>query len=152
MRRAAIRQWILRALALLLGGYLVCALLSAVWLAELHTLRWRSMGWGMVLSEELLDLDSGTAEVSRFGFDQTLVSHTQAALSPDELRELRLVCTLALVPFWRSRYTDPRIADGDQWELTASYGKTEKVVSGSNAYPLFYRLVRDTASRVLAEE
>ncbi len=116
--------------------------------AHIRSLRFESLGFGQVLFEYQLDLDTGLAEYNSYEYDGTLRTHKEGRLSDAQQKQLQRACGLALVPLWKDQYVDPRICDGDQWRMVIGYEDEEKGIFGSNAYPPFYWWLRRRISEI----
>ncbi|MDE7282156.1 MAG: hypothetical protein K2N85_00975 [Lachnospiraceae bacterium] len=149
MRKAKFKKIVITVLALAIASYLLCLIFCTVYIFKMHTLNYNSSGWGVVLSEYKLDFDNDLAEVNYYDFDGTLKTHREDTFSAEQQRKVRLACAISLMPVWKSRYINPNVMDGAQWELTVTYYEKEKRTYGSNAYPLLYRFAYDAIRSVI---
>lgn len=148
MRKAKLKKIVIIVLALFIASYLLCLIYCTESVYKMHTLNYNSRGWGVVLAEYKLDFDNDLVEANYYDFDGTF-SHEENTFSAEQQRKVRLACAISLMPIWKSRYDNPNVFDGDQWELTVTYDGKEKYTYGSNAYPLFYRFAYNSIMSVI---
>lgn len=149
MRKVKLKRIIIIVLALFIASYLLCLIYCMASVYKMHTLNYNSRGWGVVLAEYKLDFDNDLAEVNYYDFDGTLKTHREDTFSAEQQRKVRFACAISLMPIWKSRYINPNVMDGAQWELTVTYDEKEKRTYGSNAYPLLYRFAYDAIRSVI---
>lgn len=131
--------------------YLGCLIFSTVLVFRMQELTYTAWGWGVVLAEYKLDFNNDFAERNYYDFDGTLSSHVEETFSKEQQTKIMFACAVSFMPFWKSEYIDPHVADGDQWEITMNDGKKEKSVYGYNAYPFAYRRVYHSIQSVFPE-
>lgn len=136
-------------LILFITSYLLCFIYCTTSVYKMHTLNYSSMEFGLVVAEYKLDFDNDFVEVNYYDYDGILKTHREDTFSAEQQRKVRLACSISLMPIWKSRYYDPNVLDGDQWELTVNYDGKEKQTYGSNAYPLLYHFAYDAISSVI---
>lgn len=149
MRKAKLKRIIIIVLALFIAFYLLCLIYCTASVYKMHTLNYNSSGWGVVLAEYKLDFDNDLVEANYYDFDGMLKTHSENTFSAEQQRKVRFACAISLMPIWKSRYVNPNVMDGAQWELTVTYDEKEKRTYGSNAYPLLYRFAYDAIRSVI---
>ena len=149
MRKAKFKKIVIIILALFISSYLLCFIYCTASVFKMHTLNYSSSGWGVVLAEYKLDFDNDLVEDNYYDFDGTLTAHYENTFSAVQQIKVRFACAISLMPIWKSRYINPTVMDGAQWELTVTYDEKEKQTYGSNAYPLLYRFAYDAIRSVI---
>lgn len=105
------------------------------------SLTYNDIGFGITLTEYIIDFESNMAERNYYDFSGMQTAHTSVILKSNQESELKLVLALSLFPLWRNSYINPRIMDGNQWRFIKNYNTKEYFTYGSNAYPLTYNWV-----------
>lgn len=149
MRKARLKRIVIVVLLLFIASYLLCLIYCTASVYKMHTINYNSSGWGVVLAEYKLDFDNDLAEANYYDFDGMLKTHRENTFSAEQQRKVRLACAISLMPVWKSRYYNPNVMDGNQWQLTVTYDEKEKRTYGSNAYPLLYRFAYDAVRSVI---
>lgn len=139
MRKVKLKRIVIIVLTLFIASYLLCLVYCTASVFKMHTLNYNSRAWGVVWAEYKLDFDNDLVEDNYYDFDGTLTAHYENTFSAGQQIKVRFACAISLMPIWKSRYINPNVFDGDQWELTVTYDGKEKQTYGSNAYPLLYR-------------
>ena len=94
----------------------------------------------------LIDFVKQTIEISHSFIEE---DSFQRKLTDDEIKNIRFRLRWTGILNWRRRYSNPRILDGQQWEITLYRSRNRRSIkrSGDNRYPdqwnEFCELLRD---------
>ncbi len=148
MRKIKLKKLIPQIVLMILLIYMLCLIYCTIVAFQMKSITYSSSGFGVVLEEYKLDFEENSAVLSYYNFDGDLTSNTEVALSSAQETKIRLICAISFMPFWRSRYVNPYIQDGYQWETIISYNNKAKEIYGSNLRPLTFHFVFDTIMHV----
>ena len=139
--RNRLKKLVLTGLPLLLAAvYLFFVLQCLPDALHIQAVSRQSIGFGQVLSENRIDLESRILDASSYDYYGVLLSHTEGRFSEARQLRLRIACAFALVPLWKDQYINPNVYDGGQWRMTIVYEDREQSICGSNAHPPLYWL------------
>ena len=133
----------------IIGSYFLAIIVSAIMMIQMTQIKYNTSRWMHIIREDIIDFKTNTAQRSYYDYNRELTKHEENTIGAEKKLEIKLVCVFSLFPIWHKNYIDPSIMDGEQYSIIRTYGNSESVVNGSNAYPLTYQLVMMTIDNAL---